>query len=321
MLLFHGRYEEATELYRRVLTTDPNSEFAYRGLATARLWSGDPGGALPFIKLNIRRNPTNWNNYMQMGIALVHMRRPGEAVPLLQRAVGASPPGFANPLFLPLAYLASALALAGQTEQVQHVMAEVVRLRPRWTARAWDDRAHGASPLAEQLQYVTDGLRAAGLRDHVPEDAEYGLASDDALHSGVFGPTPTTVPGAKTIRTNELRELIGGPQKPIILDMNMKADGYTLPGATGIRAYRDFVGGSLDNAAQDHLRRWMLALTGGDLARPIVTVGWNAERWTARNVALRLVALGYTNVYWYRGGKEVWEANGLPEVPVAARLP
>ncbi|HME27856.1 MAG TPA: hypothetical protein VKI44_42150 [Acetobacteraceae bacterium] len=31
------------------------------------------------------------------------------------------------------------------------------------------------------------------------------------------------------------------------------------------------------------------------------------------NLALRLVALGYTQVYWYRGGREAWEVNGLPE--------
>jgi rhodanese-related sulfurtransferase len=28
---------------------------------------------------------------------------------------------------------------------------------------------------------------------------------------------------------------------------------------------------------------------------------------------LRLVALGYKHVYWYRGGLEAWRAAGLPE--------
>jgi hypothetical protein len=30
-------------------------------------------------------------------------------------------------------------------------------------------------------------------------------------------------------------------------------------------------------------------------------------------LALRLVALGYTNVNWYRGGREAWEVAGLPD--------
>ena len=50
-----------------------------------------------------------------------------------------------------------------------------------------------------------------------------------------------------------------------------------------------------------------------DLSKPIVAVGWNSERFDGRNLALRLVTLGYTQVYWYRGGREAWEVANLPE--------
>jgi adenylate cyclase len=60
----------------------------------------------------------------------------------------------------------------------------------------------------------------------------------------------------------------------------------------------------------------MLELTGGDLSRPVVAVGFNSERFDGRNLALRLVALGYTQVHWYRGGREAWEVTGLPETEV-----
>ena len=56
------------------------------------------------------------------------------------------------------------------------------------------------------------------------------------------------------------------------------------------------------------------------IGTPIVTVAWNAERYQSRNLALRLVALGYTNVYWYRGGREAWEVAGLPETDGDAGL-
>ena len=75
-------------------------------------------------------------------------------------------------------------------------------------------------------------------------------------------------------------------------------------------------GGSVSDAAQDRLRKKMQALTKGDLSTPIVAVGWNSERFDGRNLALRLVALGYTNVHWYRCGREAWEVAGLPETPV-----
>jgi adenylate cyclase len=42
-------------------------------------------------------------------------------------------------------------------------------------------------------------------------------------------------------------------------------------------------------------------------------MGFNAERYQGRNLALRLVGLGYTEVYWYRGGREAWEVAGLPQ--------
>jgi adenylate cyclase len=63
----------------------------------------------------------------------------------------------------------------------------------------------------------------------------------------------------------------------------------------------------------------MQELTKGNFSVPIVAVGWNSERFDGWNLALRLVALGYTQVYWYRGGREAWEVNGLPETDLAAQ--
>ena len=57
----------------------------------------------------------------------------------------------------------------------------------------------------------------------------------------------------------------------------------------------------------------MQQLTRGDQTLPVITMGFNSERYQGRNLALRLVTLGYTNVYWYRGGREAWEVAGLPE--------
>ena len=161
--------------------------------------------------------------------------------------------------------------------------------------------------MVSQNLYVAEGLRAAGLRDHVPEDADAGLAPDGSLSSVWRGPTPTAVPGAATIRTDDLVRLIA-EERPLVLDLN--PNGRALPGAVLIRG--QLLGGDFGDALQDRLRRLMLSLSGGDLAHPVVVASWNSERWAARNIALRLVALGYTNVHWYRGGKEVWEARGLP---------
>ena len=47
---------------------------------------------------------------------------------------------------------------------------------------------------------------------------------------------------------------------------------------------------------QDRLPRKMQELTHGERTTPVVAIGWNAERYQGRNLALRLVALGYTEV-------------------------
>jgi hypothetical protein len=48
-------------------------------------------------------------------------------------------------------------------------------------------------------------------------------------------------------------------------------------------------------------------------------IAWNADRFSGRNFALRLVALRYTNITWYRGDREAWEIAGLPETEVPFR--
>ena len=151
-------------------------------------------------------------------------------------------------------------------------------------------------------------MRLAGIRDHADEDADSGLPSDSALHTNYEAPTPTTVPGARTIRTPDLARLVE-QRKPLVLDT---IDwGRSVPGAVGL--WGAGIGGSLSDEFQDRLARKMQGLTVGDRNVPIVAMGFNSERYQGRNLALRLVALGYTEVYWYRGGREAWEVAGLPE--------
>jgi hypothetical protein len=73
------------------------------------------------------------------------------------------------------------------------------------------------------------------------------------------------------------------------------------------------LGDEMKGPVQDRLARKLHELTGGNMTMPIVAVGWNSERFDGRNLALRLVALGYTKVFWYRGGREAWEVAGQPE--------
>ena len=136
------------------------------------------------------------------------------------------------------------------------------------------------------------------------------MAPDAELRQDLAGLTPTTAPGVTTIRTNDLLPLLA-QRKPLVIDSAMYSRGRSIPAAIGLR--NAGLGGTFTDAAQHRLNR---KITGGDLSKPIVAVGWNSERFDGRNLALRLVALGYTNVYWYRGGGEAWKVSGLPETEV-----
>ena len=85
----------------------------------------------------------------------------------------------------------------------------------------------------------------------------------------------------------------------------------SIPTAVGLSGAG--IGGTLSDEYQDRLGRKMQELTGGDQTRPIVAMGFNSERYQGRNVAVRVVALGYTENHWYRGGREAWEFAGLLE--------
>jgi len=121
-------------------------------------------------------------------------------------------------------------------------------------------------------------------------------------------------PGATTIRTADLARLLA-QARPVVIGTASYSWGRSIPGAIGLQDTG--LGGSSTDAAQDHLHGKMQDLTRGDLSTPIVVVGWNSERFDGRNLALRLVALGYTRVYWYRGGREAWEVANLPEADLA----
>src|SRR5262249_24068750 len=198
----------------------------------------------------------------------------------------------------------------GGKEAAKHAVDAALQINPFDPVRA---RAPGNpdSPADRAVfRRIQDALRIAGLRDHAEPDADFGVASDNLLRERLEGHTPTTALGATTVKTEELAKILT-MQKPLVIDTMWRTWHLSIPGAVGLQ--ESDAGGDLADALQDRIRRKMNELTGGDQSRPIVAVGFNSENFGGRNLALRLVALGYKNVFWYRGGREAWEVAGLPE--------
>jgi tetratricopeptide (TPR) repeat protein len=318
-----GRYAEAIAAYRRLLEEYPNSYWAYSQIGMLLMFVGRAEEGLPMVEKAIRRDPLGPNSvyyYGNMGKALMLLGRDEESIPWNRRALAATPniPSWQRALYD--FRLVAAYARLGHLDEAHSLIVGANRIWPWETVRseAPDNpysRIYGPV-YAEQFKRYDDALRLAGVRDHADENADFGVAPDNALHAILQGRTPTTVPGAKTIRTPELQRFLV-ERKPVIVDTMFNWWGFSLTGAVALQ--NSGWGGSMSDTMQDRLRRKMQEVTKGDLSVPIVVVGWNSERFDSYNLALRLAALGYTQVHWYRGGREAWEVAGLPETEVDAQ--
>jgi tetratricopeptide (TPR) repeat protein len=312
-----GRYIELIPIAQRAIEAFPNASGFNLWLGTCLMRSGRAAEAIPHLEQDIRLNPRSpyiYTRHELMGYALTFLGRYEEAISWFQRSIAAHPNMAAWLRSQILATMAAARALSGRIEEACIDAGEARRLWPTLTVRSHYRFRTFGSVIATQIAQMRDGLRLAGLRDHADEDDDSGLISDNVLHIDYEGATPTTAPGAKTIRTHDLATFLE-EHAPLVLDTSPW--GASIPLAIGL--WGAGIGGAVLDEYHDRLDRKMQELTGGDRARPVVAMGFNSERYQGRNLALRLVALGYTNVYWYRGGREAWEVAGLPETELVTQ--
>jgi hypothetical protein len=101
-------------------------------------------------------------------------------------------------------------------------------------------------------------------------------------------------------------------EKPLVIDTMWRSWYRSVPGAVGLYFHGN-THGTFNDPMQKRLELKMRELTGGNMAQPIVAMSFNVSFFDGYNLALRLCHAGYTNVYWYRGGREAWEVAGRPE--------
>ena len=314
LLTRQDRCAEAMQAARRAIEAHPVLSGPYQWLGMCLLREGRAAEAVQQFEQAIRTNPRTPQidtRYRLMGTALLYLDRYEEAVSWLHRALAVNPSLDAQTRGTLYASIAAAQALSGDLGAARLSAADASRLWPPLTARGFVPFRITSQAAIAQSTRIRLGLLAAGVRDHADEDADPGLPTDEALHEDYEAPTPVGVPGARTIRTPDLTALLE-ERRQLVLDTMYWGD--SIPGAAGLWGAR--IGGSFSDEYQDRLRLKMEQLTGGDRNTPVVTMAWNAERYQGRNLALRLVALGCTDVSWYRGGREAWTAAGLPMAEV-----
>ena len=160
-------------------------------------------------------------------------------------------------------------------------------------------------------RWILAGALLAAASASANEDADFGIVPVAVLRQAeLSAPTPRTLPGAKTLGTAELRERLRAPADPLLLlfDVLGGEQHDSLPGAIWLPGAGR--GNGFDDAVQAQLARLLQAATKGDVGRAMVFFCQGTACWLSYNAALRAVALGYREVYWYRGGIEAWLAAG-----------
>lgn len=149
------------------------------------------------------------------------------------------------------------------------------------------------------------------------ETADFGVAPTPELRLVNYAaPTPREVPGAKTVLTPELRTWLERepPRRPLLLDVIGDGNHDSLPGAIWLPGAGR--GSSFEDGLQAHLAKALEMLTEGDRSRALVFFCAGNRCWLSYNAALRAAKLGYSEVYWYRGGIDAWISAGGKLAPI-----
>jgi adenylate cyclase len=333
-LLLQGeqRNAEAIEIYKHLLDVDSSATGTILQIGLWR-WTSYPA-AIPLLRKTIQLNPRSAGVRplcTSLARTLLLADRAEEARDLLTQTLALPPfPSLTPPPSgedvpaerwrnVARMFLAIADVRTGRIDEAQRVVKQAMEVPSMREAsvswfmrglREYDD----ADLVARERRFAGD-LHLAGMRDHLDEDADSGIPSTDGLRdvAHLNDPTPMSIPGGRMVRTPEVVDMLA-KAKPLILTTSINVP--TIPGAI----YVNLPGsGNLQDAWQSNLKRLMRELAQGDLHRPIIVFSVNIYRWIGRNLALRLIALGYTDVAWYRGGWEAWEASGQPRGPLERR--
>jgi adenylate cyclase len=316
LLRARGHWSEASLILRRLIAQHPNNHAAHRILARCSMIMGWPGDAIELLRKCLLLDPVpplNRISYATIGNCLLLQGKASEAIEWLQRGLSETSENERGSQDQQNLHLASAYALIGDIDSAARILREANRSWPFATIRSlcpfYEPRGLPGLMYVGQFRRIFEGLRLAGLREYADEASDFGVSPRQSLWPDPIGRTPLSCPGTVTIQTEELVALLE-ERSPVLIDVALGSWGKSLPGAIGLQGAG--YGSEFSQTVQDRFRRKIIELTNGDRAAPIVAFCVNSERLTAYNLALRLVWLGCTSVYWYRGGVEAWQAHDLP---------
>lgn len=152
---------------------------------------------------------------------------------------------------------------------------------------------------------------SAGLtQGYADEERDWGIAPSAVLRRPPYtAPTPREIPGAAVVGTGQLQTMLASVERPLLIDVLSSEGHLSLPGALWISGAGR--GSNFFDPVQAAYGDALGRIAQGDKGRAMVFFCASVQCWLSYNAALRASVLGYTRVYWYRGGIEAWRAAGL----------
>jgi len=141
------------------------------------------------------------------------------------------------------------------------------------------------------------------------EDKDWNVEATATPKSGLpHAPTPTAIPGARVIKTLELKALLEANKNVVVIDVLDSKTRTSIPGAFWLSGAGD---GQFFAAEKSRFSAALEKLTGGDKTRPLVFLCISSECWLSYNASLHALEAGYKDVIWYRGGTNAWTGASL----------
>ncbi|HEX4388442.1 MAG TPA: tetratricopeptide repeat protein, partial [Steroidobacteraceae bacterium] len=85
LYLVSGRFEQATAIYKELMSSDPDNADGYIGLGQALDGEHRSADAERALRQGIEAEPTYWKAHTELGNFLIHHGRSAEAIPVLRR--------------------------------------------------------------------------------------------------------------------------------------------------------------------------------------------------------------------------------------------
>ncbi|HEV2955355.1 MAG TPA: tetratricopeptide repeat protein [Xanthobacteraceae bacterium] len=158
------------------------------------------------------------------------------------------------------------------------------------------------------LYATTIILAALPYQNPADEFADFGVKPQATLQASMASNTPTSIPGGRIIDTLALKAALKSgvleAQPFILIDAWSNTGHIAIPKAVQI-AYAGRAG-TFDDETQRRLGEELKSRTGNNPNMPLVFSCLGSGCWESYNASLRAINLGYSHVYWYRGGLNAW---------------